>query len=96
MVIACAISVDPQKVRGVRDWSVPSNVKVSWICRMAQQYFSTIAAPLNALNGKNREFVWDESCDASFNMFKVRLAIVPLLAIPNDKNPYILDTGASA
>ena len=68
------------------------------LCSYYRQYiqtFSHIAAPLIQLTKKNVQFVWDESCQAAFEILKKKLCSAPVLAYPKPDLRYILDTDAS-
>jgi len=57
--------------------------------------FSDIAAPLHALTKKNHVFSWTNECQQSFDCLKQKLTEAPILSLPLDDCPYVLDTDAS-
>jgi hypothetical protein len=96
------IGVNPEKVKAVMEWPTPISLKevrgFVGLCSYSRRFvkdFGKIAAPLNALSEKNRTFCWDESCQTAFDILKKCLTTTPLLAMPNDKDTFILDTDAS-
>ena len=50
---------------------------------------------MNALTRKNREFVWDEICEKSFQLLKQMIVEKPILVYPDPNKPYVLFTDAS-
>jgi len=44
--------------------------------------------------GKNKKFDWTSSCEDGFRKLKEALVSSPILAMPNDGDPFILDTDA--
>jgi len=56
--------------------------------------FAEIAAPLHALTMKNKKFDWTPQCDRAFTKLKYALISSPILAMPNDRDPFLLDTDA--
>lgn len=57
--------------------------------------FSTVSFAMTRLTQKNRRFVWDESCQKSFEKLKQLLVSSPILVYPTLKGQFILDTDAS-
>jgi len=49
---------------------------------------------LHALTGKNRKFDWTSGCEDGFRKLKEALVSSPILAMPNDGDPLVLDTDA--
>ena len=95
------IATDPVKTRLVQEWPVPTNLKqvrgylglTSYYRRFVQDY-AKIAAPLNKLTRKNQPYVWTEACQEAFDELKKRLTSPPILAMPNEEGPFILDCDA--
>ncbi len=97
------VSCDPGKIQAVKNWPVPTTVtEVRSFMGLASYYrsfcpdFATIAKPLHRLTEKGREFVWTTECQSAFDTLKQRLISAPVLAYPDFKLPFILDTDASA
>jgi len=95
------VATDPSKIELVRDWPAPSDVKeVRSFLGLASYYrrflptFAEIAAPLHALTAKNKQFKWTTNCDRAFVRLKLALISSPILAMPNDADPFLLDTDA--
>lgn len=97
------IAVDPGKVEAIVNMPEPRTVKevrrvigmITWYRRFVDG-FSDILAPLTGLLRKGKKFVWDESCTTSFLKIKDALISAPVLACPNFKYPFYVQTDASA
>ncbi|CAN4097672.1 unnamed protein product [Withania somnifera] len=70
VVSKAGVSIDPAKVRVVRDWPRPTTItEIRSFVGLAGYYwqfvegFSTIAALLTALTRKNIAFRWSEECE---------------------------------
>ena len=96
------VATDPEKTRKVREWPQPTSVKevrqflglVSYYRRFIKD-FSQIAKPLHRLTEKTSVFVWTEDCEDAFQQLRTRLVTSPILAFPDHRRPFILDTDAS-
>jgi len=101
VVSSKGVGTDPEKISAVQDWPVPTDVKevrsflgLASYCRKFVPSFAALAAPLHALTGKNRKFEWISGCEDGFRHLKEALVFSPILAMPNDGDPLILDTDA--
>ena len=82
--------MDPGKVEAVVNWRRPRSVTdIRSFLGLAGYYrrfipgFSSLALPLNRLTRKGIPFVWDDSCEQSFQELKTKLTSAPILAIPS-------------
>ncbi|KAK8954583.1 hypothetical protein KSP39_PZI002221 [Platanthera zijinensis] len=89
------ISVDPEKIAAVMDWSRPSSPKeirsflgLAGYYRRFVEGFSSLAAPLTKLTQKNVAFVWSEKCEEAFQGLKERLCTAPVLTLPTEGVDY--------
>ena len=57
--------------------------------------FAKIAQPLHHLTAKDVPFAWSEECESAFVELKKRLVTPPVLAYPNFKDDFTLETDAS-
>ena len=99
------LSVDPDKVKVIKNLPRPTSVKqVQKFLGMIGYHrsfipkFSEIATPLYNLTHKNAKFIWDEQCQDAFSRLIEKLATSPVLAIPDieDKhNSYAVTIDAS-
>jgi hypothetical protein len=84
------ISVDPAKVNGIVEWSIPRTVteirsffRLAGYCWRFIEGFSKISKPMTSLLEKGREFKWDWKSQDSFNQLKLRLMSPPVLVMPD-------------
>jgi hypothetical protein len=96
------ISTDPEKIRAIKDWPVPSNVSevrsFLGICGYYRRFiekFAEKAKPLTKLTEKGKSLIWTTECQEAFSELKNRLCNAPILGIPDFTKPFILDTDAS-
>ena len=96
------IKTDPEKIKAVSDWPVPSTVKeVRSFLGFANYYrsfiqgFATLAAPLHHLTNKNVIFRLDDESQKAFESLKIKLIDSPMLSYPVDNEIFILDTDVS-
>jgi len=101
VVSAEGVSTDPSKIEAGKDWPTPEDVnEVRSFLGLTSYYrrfvptFAEIAAPLHALTMKNKKFEWTTQCEHAFSKLKYSLISSPILAMPNDNDPFLLDTDA--
>ena len=94
---------NPEKVRIVRDFPAPKNLKeLRTFMGLANYYrrfvkgFAHIASPLNALTKKGVKFAWTQDCAAAFDKLKRALVSAPILAYPDFKEEFLLFVDASS
>ena len=102
VVSEAGIGTDPEKVRAVTEWPVPSNLRevrsfVGLCCyyRRFVKGFAEISSPLHAMTKKGEVFQWTDECQEAFEKLKVALTTAPVLAMPDEEGRFILDTDAS-
>jgi len=95
------VATNPGKIDLVRDWPQPRDVhEVRSFLGLASYHrrfvptFPEVAAPLHAVTAKNRRFEWTAQCEGAFTKLKQALITSPILAMPNDTDPFLLDTDA--
>ena len=96
------IATDPEKARLVSEWPVPTTLKqlrgflgLSSYYRKFIRGYAHIAGPLTNLLKKNQRFVWTEDCQEAFEALKTALTSDPVLALPNERDMFVLDTDAA-
>jgi hypothetical protein len=96
------IEVDPSKIEAVVKWERPTNVhEIRSFLGLAGYYrrfvegFSALSRPLTALTKKNTRYVWSDECEASFQELKRRLVTAPVLALPSDREGFVVYSDAS-
>ncbi|KAL5524985.1 hypothetical protein ACEPAF_8854 [Sanghuangporus sanghuang] len=93
--------MDPKKTAAVQDWPVPRNVHKlqqflglgNWLQHFVKDY-SSVVKPLTTLMGKV-EWKWGEDEQAAFEELKRHLSSPPMLAIPNNEDPFRVEADAS-
>nr|VWO98958.1 Hexose transporter [Ganoderma boninense] len=93
--------MDPAKVTGVTSWPTPTSKReVQGFLGFANFYrrfikdFSAIAAPLNRLTGLV-DWIWTEADQQAFERIKSAITSAPVLAVPNDHDPFKVECDAS-
>ena len=96
------VSADPEKVARVTSWPVPKSKKeVQSFLGFANYYrrfiknFAEIAKPLHRLTEKNAKFNWTIDHQVAFEDLRKQLSTTPVLAHPDFRRTFILDTDAS-
>ena len=96
------ISTDPAKTKSIDEWPVPENVtdvrRFLGLCSYYRRFvpeFATVAKPLTHLTEKNVPFVWSAEQEDSWLELKRMLTNPPVMAYPDSKATFILDTDAS-
>jgi hypothetical protein len=96
------ISMDPGKLKGIRDWPVPKTIKqVRGFLGFGNFYrrfiwrFSELARPLHNLLKKDKKFEWSNDCQKAFDTLKKRFTEEPVLMMPDQTRPFQIETDAS-
>ena len=97
------IEVDPAKIEAVHSFPQSANLKaLRSFLGLASYYrrfvpnFSKVAGPLHLLTRKDAPFVWTSSCQQAFDLLKRLLTEAPVLAYPDFKHDFILETESDA
>jgi hypothetical protein len=92
------VEIDPVKIAGVADWPTPSNKKeVQSFVGFINFYrhfipgFSHHVCALFDLTMKDVRFIWGLPQEDSFMKLKELITSAPVLALPNDDLPFILE-----
>jgi hypothetical protein len=95
-------SVDPTKVQEVMDWKPPTSVhQIRSFLGLAGYYrrfipdFSKIAKRMTKLLKKEVKFQWDDKCDEAFHTLRKLLTTAPVLAQPDNTQPFDVYCDAS-
>jgi hypothetical protein len=97
------IHMDPAKIKAVKNWPEPKNVKqlrgFLGFCNFYRKFiyqFAHIAEPLTScLRRKGLDFKWGEKQQKAFEELCTAMTTEPVLIIPDLKKPYVLHTDAS-
>ena len=88
-------------LKAIMDFPTPSTRKeVMRFLGMSSYYrrfcknFSSVAHPLTNLTSPKTKFIWDKSCENSFQQIKNMLCSKPVLSAPDPSKPFILQVDA--
>ena len=102
MITPAGIRPNPKQVMAVREFLIPQSVsQVRQFLGLTSYYrrfigkFAKIASPLHELTRKGMEWHWTDKQQEAFDMLKTRLIESPILAYPNFKRGFVLETDAS-
>ncbi|GMF64656.1 unnamed protein product [Phytophthora lilii] len=93
---------DPEKVRVINEWPVPTNVKelrqflglATYLCKYVENYAGKIR-PLSQLLKKETVWTWTAECQQAFKAVKQGLTKAPILAVADQDRPFHVVCDAS-
>eukprot|EP00253_Pinus_taeda_P010211 PITA_10211 len=96
------LKIDPSKVDVILNWPRPKIVtEVRSFLRSTQYWrkfianFSLIAAPFHALTSVKKVFQWEGKQQKAFDALKEKISTGPVLALPNLRQSFEIQTNAS-
>nr|GFA49026.1 putative reverse transcriptase domain-containing protein [Tanacetum cinerariifolium] len=96
------IHVDPAKIESVKDWASPkSPTEIHQFLGLMGYYrrfiegLSKVAKTMTKLTQKKIKFEWGDKQEAAFQLLKQKLCSVPILALPEGSEDFIVWCGAS-
>ncbi|GJP80149.1 hypothetical protein CLOP_g10375, partial [Closterium sp. NIES-67] len=102
IVSAQGVHVDPKKIKAVRTWKTPENVKelqqflgfANYYNRFVPQY-AKIAMPLTNLLKKNTPYKWEPQHQEAVEQLKQALTSAPVLILRDPESDYVMEADAS-
>ena len=96
------IRLNQKNKEAVRNWERPKTVtqvrSFTAFCNYYRKFvknFAEVAKPLYRLTSKGVKFTWEKEHEDAFQLLKTRLLQAPILAFPNFRHPFVIDTDAS-
>nr|GEZ82335.1 hypothetical protein [Tanacetum cinerariifolium] len=96
------IHVDPAKIESIKDWASPKiPTEIRQFLGLAGYYrrfiegFSKIAKLMTKLTQKRIKFDWGEKEENAFQLIKLKLCSVPILALPEGSEDFVVYCDAS-
>ncbi len=96
------IRMDSSKIDSIVNWpTLTSTVEVQSFLGLVNFYrrfisnMSTLAHPLHQLSVKEKDFLWDDTCEAAFKKLKASIAESVVLKHPDRSLPFFLTTDVS-
>nr|GFB40130.1 putative reverse transcriptase domain-containing protein [Tanacetum cinerariifolium] len=92
----------PAEIESVKDWTSPKSpteirqfLGLTWYYRRFIKRLSKIAKTMNKLTQKKIKFEWGDKQEAAFQLLKQKLCSVPILALPEGSEDFIVYCDAS-
>ena len=94
--------VDDDKIKPILEYPRPKNLKqlrrfigaTSWYRKFIKDYVQ-ISEPLTRLTRKGVSFSWKDQQEEAFQTLRTALTTAPILAYPDFKLPFVIQTDAS-
>ena len=91
------VTVDPEKIRAIMEWSTPKNVsEVKSFMGLSRYYqrfiegFPKLAHPIKSLQKKYVKLEWTSKCEDSFQRIKEILTNAPMLKISDPEGNFVV------
>ena len=100
-ITGAGVAMENSKIEAVKKWPTPTNLKqvrgflgLTGYYRRFIKNYASIAAPLTDLLKKDA-FNWNVKAAEAFENLQFAMTTAPVLALPNFKQPFTLETDAS-
>ena len=102
VISSAGVATDPQKIKAIIDWPVPSNIKqLRGFLGLTRYYrrfikgYGTICKPLTQLLQKDA-YRWTDTATVAFLQLKDIMTHPPVLALPDLHKQFVVETDASS
>jgi hypothetical protein len=101
VVSAAGVATDASKIESIKTWPRPQNQKelwgflgLTWYYRKFIKSYAVISQPLTTLLKKGALYIWTPATETAFRVLQQALITAPVLALPDFKHPFVIDTDA--
>uniref|UniRef100_A0A8R7P4B6 Reverse transcriptase domain-containing protein n=1 Tax=Triticum urartu TaxID=4572 RepID=A0A8R7P4B6_TRIUA len=102
VISAEGVHTDPKNIKKVQSWSSPTSVKelrqflgLAGYYRRFIKHYGVVSRTLTDLLKKGVTYQWTDTCEQAFQALKQALTSAPVLALPDFKQPFTVETDAS-
>jgi hypothetical protein len=101
VISGAGVATDNTKIQSISFWPVPSNLKelrgflgITGYYRKFINHYAIINKPLTQLLKKGTLFIWTDITDTAFRTLRQALVSAPVLALPDYKLQFTVETDA--
>jgi hypothetical protein len=101
VVSAAGVATDASKIESIKTWPRPQNQKelrgflgLTGYYRKFIRSYAVISQPLTTLLKKGALYIWTPATETAFRVLQQALITAPVLALPDFKHQFVIDTDA--